>query len=319
MWEQDFELPDWACVIDANVVDTDTDSFRWELRGSAREAGFEIKCVSVIGPDYANAEDGVYNYGEEVMFSDTGRSTDFIAKDRLLTLPGCTPWEELQPRIVSRICPVRRRELHTDESQEYVRGYLSAGQADGEEPGSQDGFRGFAAGQAYLEGLQTAREGLPAPTQKWKKCKEYAKGYTDGLKTLHVDNDQGDDQNSEQASKIDSESQSPTKCKFAWAHLAIIRTDIVIVNPNAIYTCRRTDKTDNVIFIPTAEDYRKYISSTDIRKMMSKNKSNPKEITTKMASLVLGPHRKPQKVVPKPQRRAEVSCTPFDLGYKLAD
>lgn len=77
-----------------------------------------------------------------------------------------------------------------------------------------------------------------------------------------------------------------------------------------MYTCRRTDKTDNVIFVPTTEDsiYRNYISSTDIRTMMSKNKSNLKEITPEMASLVLGPHRKSQQTVfPKPQTREQVS------------
>lgn len=91
----------------------------------------------------------------------------------------------------------------------------------------------------------------------------------------------------------------------------MIHADLALVDSSAMYTCRQTDKADNVIFIPTMEDsiYKKYISSTDIRVMMSKGESNPKEITAEMASLVLGPHRKPQTVSERPQTRAEVSCT----------
>lgn len=96
--------------------------------------------------------------------------------------------------------------------------------------------------------------------------------------------------------------------------LAFVRANLFTVDPSAMYTCRRADKTDNVIFVPTTEDsiYRNYISSTDIRIMMSKNKSNPKEITPEMASLVLGPHRKSQQTVSaKPQTREQVSRTRF--------
>ncbi|KAE9974886.1 hypothetical protein EG328_003553 [Venturia inaequalis] len=71
--------------------------------------------------------------------------------------------------------------------------------------------------------------------------------------------------------------------------------------PDAIYTCRRTDKASNVIFVPTAPDspYRKYVSSTMIREMMSKNVKNPKENKSAMASLVLGPNRKPSDFAAK--------------------
>lgn len=129
-----------------------------------------------------------------------------------MTLPRCTAWSKLQPRTANRIPPLRRRELHIDESQEYVRGYLSAGQMGQTEHGSQDGTRGYAAGRAYLEGLETARKGLPAPTQQWKKCKDYAKGYMDGLKTLHDDDDSDDDRKSK-TSNTATQSSSPKKCK----------------------------------------------------------------------------------------------------------
>lgn len=191
----------------------DTDTFRWDLQESANHGGFDLKFVSVIGPDYANLARGIYSYDEEVMFSDTGRPADFITADGLLTLPRCTAWSKL-PREENRIPPLRRRELYRDESQEYVCGFLSAGQMGETEPGSQDGVCGYAAGRAYLEGLDTAINGLPAPTQQWKKCKDYAKGYTDGLKTLHNDDDLDDDRTSK-TSNTDTQSTPSKKWKSA--------------------------------------------------------------------------------------------------------
>lgn len=212
MWEKDFEFPDWACVVEWEVASSD--DFIWDLEESVRESGFEVKFVSVIGPDYVNLAQGVYNYSKEVMVSDTGRSTDFITADGLLTLPGCTPWEKLQPSNGNRVSSLRRRQLHRDESQEYVRGYLAAGKAGGAEPRSEDGACGYAAGQAYLEGLEKAREGLPAAMPRYRKCRDYAKGYTDGLKTPHEDHEQVDDRKSMESSTTDSKSPAPKKCRL---------------------------------------------------------------------------------------------------------
>ncbi|TID21453.1 hypothetical protein E6O75_ATG04848 [Venturia nashicola] len=60
-----------------------------------------------------------------------------------------------------------------------------------------------------------------------------------------------------------------------------------------IHHCRIQQSSD-LFFIPTAvgSEYRKYSSSTEIRKVMEKNTGHRKEITEELASIVLGPQRK---------------------------
>lgn len=72
------------------------------------------------------------------------------------------------------------------------------------------------------------------------------------------------------------------------------QTDVIPESFPDIYHCRRIRQFTDVFFIPTAEDsvYRKYISSIKIRDLMEKKWSHPKKITSELASLILGPHRK---------------------------
>ncbi|QDS74234.1 hypothetical protein FKW77_002739 [Venturia effusa] len=293
LWEQDPEFPDWACVVESDIARTD--DFRFDLRVSAGQDGFDIKFVSVFGPDHVTSAKGIGYCIREVMFCDAGRATDLVTADGLLTLPDYTPWERVRLSKESRIPASRRREVHRDELQEHARGYISAGRDVCTGRGSQDFDRGYAAGQSYLEGLEASNLGLPAHPEKWKKCKDYAKGFSDGLKTPHNDDNDDDDENSDgtskEASTTDAQTLPPKK-----------------FDPNAMYTCRHIRNTENVIFVPTTDDsiYRTYISSTEIRAMMSKNKANPKQMTPEMAGFVLGPHRKPQIVSSiKPQTRSQ--------------
>jgi hypothetical protein len=264
LWEKDAGFPEWACVLRSGH---DSDWFFEALKKETKKEGFDIKYVSVIGPDYANLA-GVYNYHEEVMFSDTGRPAGFVTSDGLLDLPRCTPWSVWKP-TQGKALAISRSMITSLIS---MLGYEQVGK-------SQKYFD-----HTIVSKLKTRKTKKKGRKTKKKGRKNGATQSEDAQPAVEADRD---------SEILDSDTNHET-------------TTTADDGP-AIQYCRRHDKTDNVIFIPTEEGsvYRKYISSTLIRDMMSKNKSNPKEITEELAPLILGPHRKPSASV-EPQTRAQV-------------
>ncbi|KAE9974887.1 hypothetical protein EG328_003554 [Venturia inaequalis] len=277
LWEQDSQFPDWACVIELDKWSN------WVKPGLLTETikdGFEVKFVHVLGPDHIAHKEG-YDYVGETMTSDTGRRANFVGLEGMLDLPNCSPWAPWESRSLRlRKSKKERFMIRTGvfggingKSIEYLKGCVMGV------------LQKVVAGRTahFGRGYRDAQTHLTVPNPVIHEITTTGEGLRKSCSTKEV------------KTETKAKTKTPKKAKKMRKRKDIGEVEEVTDEGSPVLQyCRGTQETDDLFFIPTAEnsEYRKNTSSTEIRTVMEKNTRNPKDITEELASLVLGPHRK---------------------------
>src|SRR5277367_4768908 len=100
LWERDVRFPTWAFVPRRRKYDS-TEEFEMEIASAAKEDGYEILYIRVMGPDNWDIDNPCRHWDtdhSEFLITDATRRASFVAPNGVpRPMEGYTSWQRLEP------------------------------------------------------------------------------------------------------------------------------------------------------------------------------------------------------------------------------